>query len=791
MNPLARLAACLLFCISAPIATAQTTTPPAASPASSPSPATSMPAAPSASDSAAPATLPETLRADIRDLVETLKDDAARAAFVARFSALIAVDRQEEKPPLRDDWLAGATSALGAFSGSVLGLVAEAEKVPDQVDRLFSSLSDPFVIERIAWAVGVVAAVLIAALAAEWAVKAVLAGVRRSVEARGGGPFASRLLLLLVRTVLDTLPIVAFAAAAFGALAVVETSFLVRLAVVTVVNANVLARVIIAGARAVLAPDTVRLRLLPLDDESAAYGFLWVRRFTHTAVYGYFLLRTAWILGLSFAAYNLLSDLLALVIAGMAVVFILQIRRSVARRLRAWAAPSDGVARLRNQVADFWHLLAIAYVAAAYVVWVTDLEGGFAYLARATLLSVLTVTAARLILFALHRVFGMVFRLGPEMQQKFPLLEVRANRYLPALRQAGQALVGALTVVALLEIWGARPFEWLASTSGQALVARAISILVVIAAAFATWEIGAAFAERMTARNPTSTRLKTLLPFMMNGLRVIIITIAGLIVLSELGVNIAPLLAGAGVLGLAIGFGAQTLVKDVITGVFILMEDTLSVGDVVEVGAHAGLVEKITIRTVHLRDFDGNVHSLPFGEVQTIKNMSKHFAYAVVDVSIAYRENIDDALAVMAEVAQDMAENGPLADTIIGPFEVVGVEGLKESSVWLRGRFKTRPLGQWNVRREFYRRIKAAFDARGFQVPYPHQTVYFGEDKKGGAPPLRVVRGEAGSVPSRSRARKAEAAASAATPGPLIEEHPGARERAEGESEALLPAVEK
>jgi small conductance mechanosensitive channel len=278
---------------------------------------------------------------------------------------------------------------------------------------------------------------------------------------------------------------------------------------------------------------------------------------------------------------------------------------------------------------------------------------------------------------------------------------------------------------------------------------------------------------------------------MMNGLRVVIITIAGLIVLSELGVNIAPLLAGAGVLGLAIGFGAQTLVKDVITGVFILMEDTLSVGDVVEVGAHAGLVEKITIRTVHLRDFDGNVHSLPFGEVQTIKNMSKHFAYAVVDVSIAYRENIDDALAVMAEVAQDMAENGPLADTIIGPFEVVGVEGLKESSVWLRGRFKTRPLGQWNVRREFYRRIKAAFDARGFQVPYPHQTVYFGEDKKGGAPPLRMVRGEAGPAQARSRARKAEAAASAATPGPLIEEHPGARERAEGESEALLPAVEK
>ncbi|MEP9350051.1 mechanosensitive ion channel domain-containing protein [Xanthobacter sp. KR7-225] len=789
MMQFGRLAACLLFIALAPMAAAQTgtTAPSFAAPAATP-PA----AAPGASDSAAPATtLPETLRADIRDLVATLKDDAARAAFVARLSALVAADRAAPEAPVRDDWLAGATSALGAFSGSVLGLAADVEKVPGQLGRLFSSLSDPFVIERIAWAVGVVAAVLVAALLAEWAVKGLLAGARRAVEARGGGSFASRLLLLCVRTVLDTLPIVAFAAAAFGVLAVVDLNFLVRLAVVTVVNANVLARAIIAAGRAVLAPDAARLRLLPLDDESAAYGFLWVRRFTHAAIYGYFLLRTAWILGLSFAAYSLLGDLLALIVAGMAVVFILQIRASVARRLRALAAPSDGVARLRNQVADFWHLLAIAYVTAAYVVWVTDFEGGFAFLARATLLSVLALAAARLILFALHRVFGTVFRLAPEIKQKYPLLELRANRYLPALRQAGNAVVAAFTIIALLEIWGAQPFAWFASTGGQALLSRGISILIVLVAAFATWELGAAFAERMSARNPASTRLKTLVPFMMNGLRVIIITIAGLIVLSEFGVNIAPLLAGAGVLGLAIGFGAQTLVKDVITGIFILMEDTLSVGDVVEVGAHAGLVEKITIRTVHLRDFDGNVHSLPFGEVQTIKNMSKHFAYAVVDVSVAYRENVDEALAVMAEVARDMAENGPLADTIIGPFEVVGVEGLKESSVWLRGRFKTRPLGQWNVKREFYRRIKAAFDAQGIQMPYPHQTVYFGEDKKGAAPPLRIVRGEVAQAPARARARKAEAAAAAATPGPLIEEHPGARERAEDESEQLLPAVEK
>ncbi len=312
----------------------------------------------------------------------------------------------------------------------------------------------------------------------------------------------------------------------------------------------------------------------------------------------------------------------------------------------------------------------------------------------------------------------------------------------------------AISGLALIEIWGGHPLEWLASTNGQGLLGRFISIGVVLLISLVALEVGTAFGERMAQRNPSSMRLRTLLPFLLNAYRIFLLTLASLIVLSELGVNIAPLLAGAGVFGLAVGFGAQTLVKDVITGIFILVENTISVGDVVEVGAHSGLVEKISVRTLHLRDFDGNVHSIPFGEVQTVKNMSKVFAYAVVDVTVSYRENIDEALAVMAEVAAGMVDSGPLAETIIAPFEVVGVEGLQDSAVWLRGRFKTRPLGQWNVRREFYRRIKAAFDERGIEIPFPHRTIYMGVDKKGAAPPLHVVNEPDAVARSRGARRK-------------------------------------
>jgi small conductance mechanosensitive channel len=558
---------------------------------------------------------------------------------------------------------------------------------------------------------------------------------------------------------------------------------------VTLINASVLARLVIAAARAVLTPGAPHMRLFAMDSEGAAYGYLWIRRFANAGIYGYFGLRAAWVLGMPRPTYLFFGDLLALLLAGMAVVFVLQVRTGVARRLRRLGSRSGRASRIRNTFAEFWHVLAIAYIAMAYLVWVLDIGRGFDFIGRATLVSVLTLAVASAICILLLRAFDRVFRLRSDLSERYPLLEARANRYLPVLRSALKVFYGAVVLLVLLEIWGVAPFAWLASEAGQGLLGRLVSIGIVVLLGAAIWEMGLAFGERMRAKNPNSVRLKTLLPFLENAFRVVLLTLAGLVLLSELGVDIAPLIAGAGVLGLAIGFGAQTLVKDVITGIFILMEDTLSVGDVVEVGAHSGLVEKVTIRTVHLRDFDGNVHSIPFGEVQTVKNMSKDFAYAVVDVQIGYRENIDEALAVMAEVAADMATKGPLAESIVAPFEVVGVEGLQDSGVWLRGRFKTRPLGQWNVRREFYRRIKAAFDARGIEIPFPHLTIYMGEDKAGKAPPLRVVNQDADTVEANGR-RRTESARAAHTPGPLVEEHPGAREREdEDEDEAVLPTL--
>jgi small conductance mechanosensitive channel len=217
--------------------------------------------------------------------------------------------------------------------------------------------------------------------------------------------------------------------------------------------------------------------------------------------------------------------------------------------------------------------------------------------------------------------------------------------------------------------------------------------------------------------------------------------VALMLVLDEVGVSLAPILGAAGVVGLAIGFGAQSLVKDYFTGFFILLEDQIRAGDVVKIADIGGLVEDITLRHVRLRDYDGNVHFIPNGLISTVTNMSRQFAQAVMDVGVAYREDVDEVIEVMREVGHGMRQDAAFAPKLMDDLEIAGVERLDDSAVVLRCRFKVAPLEQWNVRREYLRRIKAAFDRRGIEIPYPHLTLYAGAGKDGGAPslPLHVA----------------------------------------------------
>jgi small conductance mechanosensitive channel len=238
-------------------------------------------------------------------------------------------------------------------------------------------------------------------------------------------------------------------------------------------------------------------------------------------------------------------------------------------------------------------------------------------------------------------------------------------------------------------------------------------------------------------------RIRTLARVFRYIANVIIILIAGMLVLSALGISIAPILATAGVAGIAIGFGAQSLVKDYFSGIFLLVEDQIRQGDVVAIADKAGLVEEITLRYVRLRDFDGNIHFVPNGAIGTVTNRSRDFAFAVIDAGVAYRENVDEALQIMREVGEALRSDSTFGGRILEPVEIIGVENWADSAVILRCRLKVKPLEQWGVRREFLRRLKHAFDERGIEIPFPHLTLYAGQNKDGSSPPLRIAR-EAG-----------------------------------------------
>ena len=228
---------------------------------------------------------------------------------------------------------------------------------------------------------------------------------------------------------------------------------------------------------------------------------------------------------------------------------------------------------------------------------------------------------------------------------------------------------------------------------------------------------------------------------------VVISLVAGTLILGELGISVAPILGAAGVVGVAVGFGAQSLIKDYFNGFFLLLENQMRQGDVVEAGGKAGVVEEITLRYVRMRDYDGNVHFVPNGSITTVTNMTRGFAQAVVDVGVAYREDVDAAMEVMREAGAEMRADPVFGPKILDDLEIVGVEKWADSAVILRCRFKVAPIEQWTVRREFLRRLKPPSTPPASRFPSPISRSMPARRKDGRHRPALAIRQVAESRP--------------------------------------------
>ena len=225
----------------------------------------------------------------------------------------------------------------------------------------------------------------------------------------------------------------------------------------------------------------------------------------------------------------------------------------------------------------------------------------------------------------------------------------------------------------------------------------------------------------------TQKRIQTITSLLRKIAWVAVVVVALIMVLSELGLDVTPIIASAGIVGLAVGFGAQSLVKDVISGLFLILENKIRVGDVAEINGTGGLVEQVNLRTVVLRDIEGTVHVFPNGSITSLSNKTLEWSRFVINVGVAYKENIDYVMEVLREVGQELYNDGTFGPMILEPPQVLGVEGFGDSQVDIRCLIKTVPLKQWDVGREFRRRIKNAFDEKGIEIPFPHLSLYVGE----------------------------------------------------------------
>ncbi|UYZ83324.1 mechanosensitive ion channel family protein [Entomomonas sp. E2T0] len=427
-----------------------------------------------------------------------------------------------------------------------------------------------------------------------------------------------------------------------------------------------------------------------------------------------------------------LNNLMAALLTGW---FVITFRRPIAHLIRN---RSFNYRRKRKSSYDFlrflsavWHIPILMLVLASLVATIFSGDPTSA-LRKALLCTALLIVALVLT--------GLIQRHATKLQQKSK--RTQNALYLLRLIRFGYTLLNfAVWIVFIdfvLRVWDSSILQF-EQGAGHDLTIIIITIVLTILITRLVWIlVDTAIYRALTGvgRNGPSTRALTMMPLIRNTALCIILVIATIVALANLGMNVTPLLAGAGVIGLAIGFGAQSLVSDLITGLFIIVEDSLAIGDYVDVGNHKGTVEAITIRTVCLRDIDGIVHIVPFSEIKTVKNYSRELGFAIFRISIAHDMNIDDAIKAVRSVANEMRLDPILQRDIWSPIEIQGVESFDSGNAVLRARFKTAPLKQFEISRIFNLRLKRYLDEHGLDLGVPRRSIRIFNETSEAQPPI-------------------------------------------------------
>jgi len=488
--------------------------------------------------------------------------------------------------------------------------------------------------------------------------------------------------------------------------------------------------------RTVFSPRFSGLRLVAASDESATYWNRWMSGLVSITGYSIMIVEPLANAMFSPAVGKLFGLLIMLAVYLYALRKIWAHRTTLRDHLLQWEHrfSTTLMSALVGVLARIWHGLAIAYFTVLFVTSQLDPMNALPFMASATLQSVAAVAAGVLLSSLLSLLLSRRIQLADTLRVRLPMLEARVNAYAPILVRAARLLVLLSVLLVVLDAW--RVFDltsWVSSDQGTRLIAVVVQILIVLLVALLVWTLVASLIEhRLGSDNPSSApspRERTLLALLRNAMMVLIVATTVMVLLAQIGVDIGPLLAGAGVVGLAIGFGAQKLVQDVITGIFIQIENGMNQNDVVQVAGVFGTVEKITIRSVGIRTLDGAFHLIPFSSVDTVTNHMRDFSYHLGEYTIAHRESVEDAIFHLERAFAELKQDHELAPEILEDMVIPGVTSLSERGFTIRVLIKTRPGMQWAIQRAFNRLVKKHFSAADIELPYPHTVIQFHKDK--------------------------------------------------------------
>lgn len=533
--------------------------------------------------------------------------------------------------------------------------------------------------------------------------------------------FLGRVPYACLHFVIKLLPVCIFLAVAYAGSYFTTGTELAETVTETLAEAYIAARCLFILVETTIAPRSPAIRLAPLSDSTASM----LTRWWNVLVAAPAIVICLSVLGgefdLSSRGTEAMIRAVVLIEHILIAVFIWRLRPVVARALAPQRRKiTDGFWAYVLTLMQLWWVPAFFLDAALWLVWAAHLRGGYDWILRTTLLTIVIIAASRLIAVLAYGWQDRLFRLSPALVQKRPDLQQRADRYYPFVRGAITAAIAFASLLALTEAWGIDSVHFFFSSQlGSRLLSAVVTLVVAVTVAATIWEVVNGLLNHQlehyaaTAQETRATRLKTVLPIIRTVLLTVICVIVLVTSLSQIGINVTPLLTGAGIMGAAIAFGSQSLVKDFITGFFMLVEDAIQVGDWVTTGGVSGFVEHLSIRTVRVRAINGDLHIIPFSSVSSIANTGRDFNQIIVNQTVDLSEDVSRVVAIMADTVREMRQEEAFKTIIYSDYNDLGVDKSDGNGAVLIGSIRTAAMMKWKVQREFYKRIATKFAASG------------------------------------------------------------------------------